>query len=398
MLTLSSKYSLPILRVGTSLLGWLIFAAILAPPVVFMAHSGLNQKADDLLHHKGIHIATPGLVIGGKTILPSKTIYYWQPPLAGQEIPAGAAGGTGLNETPIERGMTIAGFTVTSGFGPRSAPCAGCSSNHRGVDLNTPTGTPLKAFLPGTKVTCWWDGGGGGGQVASIWIGPEFYQALHLSSCRNGTYGPGEVFARTGATGRGTGAHLHWEQKVGGEKVKPKVGVLEAILKGEPPAGFNPAGYGTQAQGSAPGGAASFVAKWEGFRPCPYLDPVGVPTIGYGTTRYPDGRAVAMGDRCVSEAEAKGFKEQDLAKFNQMAREVITQPMTPAQATAWTSFFYNVGSAGKNSTAVRRFNSGDLQGAADAIKQWNKGEVNGRMVVLPGLVNRRAEEAELLKQ
>ncbi|MFM7716173.1 MAG: lysozyme, partial [Microcystis sp.] len=38
------------------------------------------------------------------------------------------------------------------------------------------------------------------------------------------------------------------------------------------------------------------IKKWEGFRANAYLDPVGIPTIGYGTIRYPNGQPVELGD------------------------------------------------------------------------------------------------------
>ncbi|MBE9111823.1 glycoside hydrolase family protein [Nodosilinea sp. LEGE 07298] len=372
---------------------WLLTGLLIAPAIAAIVHPGLNQKADNLLAKGEFHVALPAVRLFGKQIIPSKTLFYRASPLVGSSVPTGVS--TGLSDEPVKVGMTVAGFPVTSNFGKRPPPCPGCSSDHKGVDLGTPTGTPLKAFVAGTKVSCWWDSGGGG-QVASIWIGPEFYQALHLSSCRNGTYGPGEVYARTGNSGSGTGAHLHWEQKIGGSKVQPKKGVLEATLTGAPPAGADLSPY----LGSAGAGKdlAQFVAQWEGFRPCPYLDPVGVATIGYGTTRYPDGRAVALGNSCLTEAQAAEYKRHDLAKFNAIAKGAIARPMTPAQETAWTSFIYNVGPAGAQSTAVQRFNAGDVEGAAEALKQWDKGKVNGHMKTLPGLVNRRAEEAELLKQ
>lgn len=371
---------------------WIKAAVLAAPAIAFMAHPGLNGWADARLHTEGFHLATHEVKIAGKTIIPGKTLYYWQPPMAGQEVPTGVS--TGLSEEPVKVGMTVAGFPVTSNFGKRPPPCPGCSSDHGGVDLGTPTGTPLKSFVAGTRVKCWWDNGGGG-QVADVWIGPEFYQALHLSSCRNGTYGPGETFARTGATGRGTGPHLDWRQKVNGAVVQPKKGVLEATLTGTPPAGFDPTPY---TGGGADKDMASFVGKFEGLRECPYIDPVGIATIGYGTTRYPDGRAVRMGDPCITEAKAAEYKRGDLAKFNNVVKGAVTRPMTPNQEKALTSFIYNVGPAGAQSTAVKRFNAGDTHGAAEALKQWNKGKVNGRMQTLPGLVNRRAEEAELLKQ
>lgn len=377
-------------RPSKRLWAWFLTGLLLAPAIAFMAHPGLNAWVDARLHTEGFHLATHEVKVAGKTIIPSKTLYYWQPPLAGQE--AGGEGETGLSEELVMPEMTVAGYRVTSGFGLRERPGGFGSKNHRGVDLGTPVGTPLKAFVAGTKVTCWWDAGGG--QVASVWIGPEFYHAMHLSSCRNGTYGPGETYARTGNTGNSTGPHLHWENLVGGERIHPKLGALEATMKGEPPPGFNPAPY---VRGPTKD-LAGFVANFEGFRPCPYIDPVGVATIGYGTTVYPDGTPVRMGDRCIDEAKAREYKTGDLAKFNTVVRGAVTRPMTPNQEKALTSFVYNVGPAGAQSTAVKRFNAGDTDGAAEALKQWNKGKVNGRMKVLPGLVDRRAKEAELLKQ
>jgi lysozyme len=394
-MTATQPYNLTIQipRAKGDLLAWFLTGLLMAPAIAFMAHPGLNAWMDARLHTEGFHLATPGLTVGDKQIIPGKTLYYWQPPLAGQEVPTGGEGGTGLSEEPVKKPMSVAGFPVTSDFGPRQSPGGIGSTNHRGVDLGTPVGTPVKAFVAGTKVTCWWDEGGGG-QVASIWIGPEFYHAMHLSSCRNGTYGPGETYARTGNTGTSTGPHLHWENLVGGVRVLPKLGALEASLLGQPPPGFNPAPY----VGGPTKDLAGFVGKFEGFRPCPYIDPVGVATIGYGTTFYPGGQPVRMGDACIDEAKAREFKTGDLAKFNNVVKSSVTRPMTPNQEKALTSFIYNVGPAGAKSTAVQRFNQGDTHGAAEALKQWNKGKVNGRMQVLPGLVSRRAEEAELLKR
>lgn len=49
----------------------------------------------------------------------------------------------------------------------------------------------------------------------------------------------------------------------------------------------------------------------EGFRAEPYLDTVGVPTIGYGTTRIL-GKAVSMNDRAIEEPIARQLLRQDL--------------------------------------------------------------------------------------
>ena len=43
------------------------------------------------------------------------------------------------------------------------------------------------------------------------------------------------------------------------------------------------------------------IRAFEGFRAEPYLDAVGVPTIGYGSTYYPDGQRVRLTDPPISE-------------------------------------------------------------------------------------------------
>jgi len=49
----------------------------------------------------------------------------------------------------------------------------------------------------------------------------------------------------------------------------------------------------------------------EGFRAEPYLDTVGVPTIGYGTTRIL-GKAVSMNDSAIDEPTARQLLRADL--------------------------------------------------------------------------------------
>jgi hypothetical protein len=166
-------------------------------------------------------------------LIPSWQIYRHAGPRSG-----GLHTGSGFDQTIIKEGdeFTLAdGGTVkvNSGHheidGPRNVP--GGSTYHRGVDLPLPEGTPIYAPANGTKVQCWWDDGGGG-QVATLWVGPEKYQALHLQKggCKSGTFDQGEVIGYTGSTGRGTGPHLHWEQVVHGVKPPPKRGMLQAVL------------------------------------------------------------------------------------------------------------------------------------------------------------------------
>jgi murein DD-endopeptidase MepM/ murein hydrolase activator NlpD len=114
------------------------------------------------------------------------------------------------------RGEKVAGYEVTSLFGPRSRPCPSCSDFHRGVDLGTPIGTGVYAIgSPGSmvKVECKQDTGGGG--LYAVQTTPEFpdlsFESLHLSNCAEGNQPAGSVIARSGNSGTGTGAHLHFQ-------------------------------------------------------------------------------------------------------------------------------------------------------------------------------------------
>ena len=57
--------------------------------------------------------------------------------------------------------------------------------------------------------------------------------------------------------------------------------------------------------GKVPDQAVQIVTEFEGFVDHVYDDGVGVATIGYGTTRYPDGRRVRFGDPNITKATAK---------------------------------------------------------------------------------------------
>lgn len=52
-----------------------------------------------------------------------------------------------------------------SGFGPREAPCDGCSTYHDGVDFNPGNGTPVMSVADGVVVLATEDGGGLGVNV-----------------------------------------------------------------------------------------------------------------------------------------------------------------------------------------------------------------------------------------
>lgn len=135
------------------------------------------------------------------------------------------------------------------------------------------------------------------------------------------------------------------------------------------------------------------IQSHEGLRLKPYLCPAGIPTIGYGSTFYPDGSAVKMTDAAITKERATELLAYALQKFENAVNDLVTQPLTQNQFDALVSFVYNVGPGAFTKSTLRRkvnANPNDPSMAAE-FARWNKG--GGK--VLPGLVKRRAEEAKL---
>jgi len=137
----------------------------------------------------------------------------------------------------------------------------------------------------------------------------------------------------------------------------------------------------------------NLVTRFEGYFSKPYLCPAKVPTIGYGTIRYPDGRKVTLSDPPCTKQQALAWMRHEL---NQKARDVdamTTDAVNQPQFDALVSFAYNCGSSAlKGSTLLKRVNT-DINDPTirQAFLMWVK--ANGR--TLKGLVNRRNAEADL---
>ena len=108
---------------------------------------------------------------------------------------------------------------ISDGFGPRSAPCSGCSTQHDGTDYPSGDQTPVMAIADGVVITST-DAGGGYGVYIEIQHTVE--GRLITSSYSHMTYGSrlvnvgdsvtaGQQIGAIGATGQVTGPHLHLE-------------------------------------------------------------------------------------------------------------------------------------------------------------------------------------------
>ena len=133
------------------------------------------------------------------------------------------------------------------------------------------------------------------------------------------------------------------------------------------------------------------ICDFEGKRLVAYDDGVGVWTIGFGTTIYPNGIKVKKGDTCT-EAQAKSYMAHDLKKFEQAVNGAVNIPLNQNQFDALVSLAYNIGTGAFNkSTLVKKLNAGDIRGAADQFDVW----INAGGKRMQGLVKRRAKEKEV---
>ena len=138
--------------------------------------------------------------------------------------------------------------------------------------------------------------------------------------------------------------------------------------------------------------ALSLIKKWEDFRATAYQDPVGIWTIGYGTTANAGVGITPKAGMTITESQASAYLDAAVTKFAHNITDALTKPANENEFGAMVSLAYNIGpTAFKRSTVARKFNEGDKKGAADAFLLWNK--AGGR--VLKGLTNRRIEERAL---
>lgn len=116
---------------------------------------------------------------------------------------------------------------ISSGYGPRVAPCADCSTFHRGVDFLPGRGAPIGVIADGVVVSVndlHWSFGQhvlvehviDGVPTQSLYA----HMAVDSMFLKAGqTLSVGEVIGLVGNTGQSVGPHLHLEIRVGGEPI-----------------------------------------------------------------------------------------------------------------------------------------------------------------------------------
>ena len=138
------------------------------------------------------------------------------------------------------------------------------------------------------------------------------------------------------------------------------------------------------------------IKSFEGLFLKPYLDPIKIPTIGYGTIKYPNGKAVTMQDPAITEDQATEYLMHEVEMKASSVEKMVKVPLNDNEYAALVSFSYNVGSGAlQSSTLLKMLNAGaDKQAVADQFLRWNK--AGGKE--LAGLTRRRQAERSLFLQ
>ena len=119
---------------------------------------------------------------------------------------------------------------AVSGFGVRTIMNGRAGGPHNGLDLSAPTGTPIYAPAPGIVVYArdfYYSG-----NTVILDHGQGLYSTMaHMSvmDVREGDHvARSALLGKVGATGRVTGAHLHWGVRLHGARVDP-LSLLETL-------------------------------------------------------------------------------------------------------------------------------------------------------------------------
>jgi murein DD-endopeptidase MepM/ murein hydrolase activator NlpD len=134
--------------------------------------------------------------------------------------------------TDVERREALAASTpsiwpavgwLTAGFGSRADPFTGDSAFHSGLDISAEKGRSVYATADGIVDTEGWSGNYGNLIVLDHGYGLKTRYG-HLSGFKvkaGDKVKRGDVIGFVGATGRATGAHLHYEVLANGQTINP---------------------------------------------------------------------------------------------------------------------------------------------------------------------------------
>lgn len=145
----------------------------------------------------------------------------------------------------------------------------------------------------------------------------------------------------------------------------------------------------------------------EGSESTVYIDQAGLPTIGVGhcmtqsevssgKIELSDGSIIDLRNNRISKRNITRLLRDDLISREAAVNKLVKVPLEQGQFDALVHFVFNVGVGGfKNSTLLKKLNSGNYNAVPDEIRKWNIVTVSGKKQVSNGLANRREVECSM---
>ena len=129
----------------------------------------------------------------------------------------------------VPSGMPVVDTRLSSDYGMRDHPVLRRRAAHKGVDLASPTGTPIFATADGIVSRA--DRFSSYGLYVSIEHGDDiqtrFAHMSRLAVSEGERVRKGDIIGYVGSTGRSTGPHLHYEIRIAGVAVDPRPYMIE---------------------------------------------------------------------------------------------------------------------------------------------------------------------------
>jgi lysozyme len=141
------------------------------------------------------------------------------------------------------------------------------------------------------------------------------------------------------------------------------------------------------------------IKQFEGLFLNAYLDPIKIPTIGYGTICYENGVKVKIGDSITKERAEDLLSYEVNQKVCKISDLIEGIQLNQNQIDSLSCFAYNVGcEALAESTLLKKVKANKNDPSIrDEFMKWDKARdpKTKQLVVLPGLARRRKAEADL---
>ena|SRR5579872_6878583 len=136
--------------------------------------------------------------------------------------------------------------------------------------------------------------------------------------------------------------------------------------------------------------AEKFVASNEGCKLTAYLDPAGVPTIGYGTTRV-NKLPVKLG-MTITLQQAEECLQSDCDNIKIDLFHILTVDLKNNQVDALVDFCYELGINAFHGSTLYKVIENDMTVTEDLFTRWDKIHKDGQLIEVPGIKSRRERE------